>query len=84
MVRLRRVGGLVSLKPRVYLIGEDGSVVGSAVGRRMALSTRGFWDFSLPLEKVSALESGDVLLPVDVELKRALDWTVSVCRVLTA
>ena len=75
---------MVSLKPRVYLIGEDGAVVGSAVGRRMALSTRGFWDFSLPLEKVSALESGDVLLPVDVELKRALDWTVSVCRVLTA
>lgn len=78
--RLRRVGALASLRPRLYLIAENGSVVGSVVGRRLALSQRDTWEFCRPLDKVSALEGGDTLLPVDPDLMRAMRWSVSLWR----
>ena len=80
VARLRRIGALASLRPRLYLIAEDGSVVGSVIGRRHALSDRDAWEFPRPLDKVSALECGKALLPVDPELMRAMRWSVSLWR----
>ena len=78
--RLKRAGPLLSLRPRLYLLDDRGMVVGSVVCNRTAaisLSLCDRWEFSRPLAYVHVVEGGEVVVPVDKELMRAMERLVA-------
>jgi len=78
IVKVKRCGGSW-LNPRIYMFGADGSVVGSAVYRRiasLALCGEACWCFDRPLCATKRRESGTLVQPVDSEVLKALHMCV--------
>ena len=78
IVKVKRCGGSW-LNPRIYMFGADGSLVGSAVYRRvasLALGGEACWVFDRPLCAVKRRESGTLVQPVDSDVLKALHMCV--------
>ena len=71
----------MAIRPRLFLIADDGSVVGSAVHNRLAwLLGLESWEFCRPLQRISTVDARTVpILPVDPEVLRAMRRSVAFC-----
>ena len=78
IAKVKRGGGSW-FAPRVFLLGTDGVVVGSAVYRRIAsafVDENSAWVFERPLCTVKVAESGATTVPVDKAVMRAMRMCV--------
>lgn len=78
IAKVKRGGGSW-FAPRVFLLGPNGVVVGSAVYRRIAsafVAENSAWVFERPLCAVKIAETGATVVPVDRAVMRAMRMCV--------